>query len=129
MGKLHPHQNDREDFYQYASIGLLKAIRTWNKAKGAKFITYATRCIQNEMTDYFLVNMRLRTKQASTIRGSVGFQPPLYTELLESLSDTDKIILALHLKRWDYIEIGQLFGYGKSWANRRLRAAVEKMVG
>jgi len=40
---------DLEDFRSLGTIGLIKAIDTFNIDKEAKFSTYATRCIQNEI--------------------------------------------------------------------------------
>ena len=38
-----------EDYYDIGMIGLVKAGKTYNKAKGYKFTTYACRCITNEV--------------------------------------------------------------------------------
>lgn len=45
---------NKEDLTQTGYVGLLKAIDTFNPAKGIKFSTYATKCIINEIYNYVL---------------------------------------------------------------------------
>lgn len=40
---------DLDDLISIGTIGLIKAIDTFNPAKGARLATYAARCIENEM--------------------------------------------------------------------------------
>lgn len=45
--------DDFQEKVQIGSIGLIKAVKTFDKSKGLKFATYATTCILNEiMMDY-----------------------------------------------------------------------------
>lgn len=41
-----------ENFISIGTIGLIKAVNTFNCNKGIKFATYATRCIENEILMY-----------------------------------------------------------------------------
>lgn len=45
-----------DDLIQEGSIGLLKAIRTFDENKSVEFSTYATICIRNEMRNYAMKN-------------------------------------------------------------------------
>lgn len=45
-----------EDLFQEGSIGLLKAIRTFDGDKGTAFGSYATICIRNEIRAYIIRN-------------------------------------------------------------------------
>lgn len=40
---------DPDDLISIGTIGLIKAINTYNRDKGTKLATYAARCIENEM--------------------------------------------------------------------------------
>lgn len=40
---------DQDDLISIGTIGLIKAASTFNYEKGAKFATYASRCIENAM--------------------------------------------------------------------------------
>jgi RNA polymerase sigma factor (sigma-70 family) len=46
----------KDDLFQEGSIGLLKAIRSFDKNKAVEFSTYATICIRNEMRNYAMKN-------------------------------------------------------------------------
>ena len=52
-----------EDLISIGTIGLIKAVDTFKIANGAKFATYAARCIQNEI----LMHFRSQKKQAAEI--------------------------------------------------------------
>lgn len=66
---------DREDAISIGTIGLLKAINTYNASKGASFATYAGICIENE------IKMFLRSNSHS-------FETLSIDEPLNSISDT-----------------------------------------
>ena len=44
---------DQDDLISIGTIGLIKAASTFDYEKGAKFATYASRCIENEILMYF----------------------------------------------------------------------------
>ncbi|MDO5409303.1 MAG: RNA polymerase sporulation sigma factor SigE [Lachnospiraceae bacterium] len=49
-----------EDLISIGTIGLIKAINTFNSEKKIKLATYASRCIENEILMYLRKNSRLR---------------------------------------------------------------------
>lgn len=54
---------DQEDFISIGTIGLIKAIDTFDQEKGIRLATYAARCIDNEL----LMTMRSRKKSARDV--------------------------------------------------------------
>lgn len=52
INKLY-RMGEKEDFYQTGVIGLIKAVQTYKFEKKVKFITYANRCIINEILMLF----------------------------------------------------------------------------
>lgn len=46
-------QEDTEDLISIGTIGLIKAIDTYDASKGRKLGTYAAKCIENELLMYF----------------------------------------------------------------------------
>ena len=46
-------QEDMEDLISIGTIGLIKAVSTYNMEKGSRLGTYAARCIENELLMYF----------------------------------------------------------------------------
>ncbi len=49
-----------EDLISIGTIGLIKAINTYNRDKNIKLATYASRCIENEILMYLRRNNKLR---------------------------------------------------------------------
>jgi RNA polymerase sporulation-specific sigma factor len=62
-------EEKNEDLFSIGVIGLVKAINTFNLAKGAKLSTYAARCINNEI----LMNFRVLKKR----RGETSIYNPI----------------------------------------------------
>ncbi|MGI6097055.1 MAG: RNA polymerase sporulation sigma factor SigK [Dethiobacteria bacterium] len=83
---------DKEDLISIGTIGLIKAINTYNSNKGTRLATYAARCIENEI----LMNLRANKK----IKQEVYLQEPIGVDkegneitLLDILgTDTDSVI-------------------------------------
>ena len=53
-------QEDMEDLISIGTIGLIKAINTFNPGKNIKLATYASRCIENEILMYLRRNSKTR---------------------------------------------------------------------
>lgn len=60
---------DLEDLISIGTIGLMKAINTFNTGKNIKLATYASRCIENEILMFLRRNNR--------IKGEVSIDEPL----------------------------------------------------
>ena len=54
-----------DDYYQIGSMGLLRAIDTYDTDKGIQFSTYAVKCIKNEIGQYFQSQERDKRKMNS----------------------------------------------------------------
>lgn len=61
-----------EDMVSLGSIGLIKAVNTFDTEKNIKFATYASKCIENEM----LMHLRKYTK----IKNELSLDEPLNTD-------------------------------------------------
>ena len=72
---------DLEDLISIGTIGLMKAINTFNTDKNIKLATYASRCIENEI----LMQLRRLTK----IKNEVSIDEPLNKD-----SDGNELLLA-----------------------------------
>lgn len=51
--KYHNSEEEMEDLISIGTIGLIKAISTFQEDHGSKLATYAARCIENELLMYF----------------------------------------------------------------------------
>ena len=80
-----------EDLISIGTIGLIKAVNTFNSEKSIKLATYASRCIENEILMYLRKN--------AARRGEVSFDEPLNTDwdgnelLLSDVLGTDADIV------------------------------------
>lgn len=81
-----------EDLISIGTIGLMKAINTFNNGKNIKLATYASRCIENEILMY------LRKK--SKMKGEVSLDEPLKCDydgnellLVDILSQSENEVL------------------------------------
>ena len=70
--KYYAAYKEQEDLISIGTIGLIKAVGTFNCEKGIRFATYASRCIENEILMYF----RGRKKYAQ----DVYIQDPIDTD-------------------------------------------------
>jgi RNA polymerase sporulation-specific sigma factor len=70
--KYSPSPADQDELISIGTIGLIKAVSTFDYTKGARFATYASRCIENEI----LMNFRAAKKTA----GDVYINEPVETD-------------------------------------------------
>ena len=95
-----------EDLISIGTIGLIKAINTFNSGKNIKLATYASRCIENEILMYLRRNSKLRME--------VSIDEPLNVDwdgnelLLSDILGTDEDIIYRDLERkwrifWEFL--------------------------
>ena len=51
--KYYSNTNDQDDLISIGTIGLIKAVNTFDHSKGIRLSSYAARCIENEVLMYF----------------------------------------------------------------------------
>ncbi|CAG9619794.1 RNA polymerase sporulation sigma factor SigE [Sutcliffiella rhizosphaerae] len=85
-----------EDLISIGTIGLIKAVNTFNPEKKIKLATYASRCIENEILMYLRRNNKVRSE--------VSFDEPLNIDwdgnelLLSDVLGTDEDIITKDLE-------------------------------
>ncbi|MFD0049224.1 RNA polymerase sporulation sigma factor SigE [Actinomycetes bacterium NPDC127524] len=85
-----------EDLISIGTIGLIKAVNTFNPEKKIKLATYASRCIENEILMYLRRNNKIRSE--------VSFDEPLNIDwdgnelLLSDVLGTDEDIITKDLE-------------------------------
>ena len=63
MKKYYAQTSDQEDLISIGTIGLIKAISTFDASKGSRLATYSARCIENEI----LMHFRSQKKSAQDV--------------------------------------------------------------
>ena len=61
--KYYSSIKDQDDLISIGTIGLIKAVSTFDVEKGTRFATYASRCIENEI----LMHFRARKKTVQDV--------------------------------------------------------------
>lgn len=95
--KYYSASKDQDDLISIGTIGLIKAVSTFDYEKGTRFATYASRCIENEI----LMHFRALRKSA----GDVYINEPIDTDkdgnqltLIDIIAEDDSIVDAIDLK-------------------------------
>ena len=64
--KYYAQPCDQEDLISIGTIGLMKAVDTFDSTRKARFSTYASRCIENEILMYFRSQRKLQGEVSLT---------------------------------------------------------------
>lgn len=113
-----------EDLISIGTIGLIKAVNTFNPAKKIKLATYASRCIENEILMYLRRN--------SKVRGEISFDEPLNVDwdgnelLLSDILGTDNDLIYHYIE--DEVE-RQLLKNAMSRLSNREKQIMELRFG
>lgn len=123
--KYNGFQKEQEDFISIGTIGLIKAVCSYNSKKGIRLATYASRCIENEI----LMSLRASKKYSQDI----SLQDPIGTDrdgneivMLDIISaENDNIAEQIDLK----IQTKQLYKNLKAVLKEREQLVIELRYG
>lgn len=117
--------NDSDDLISIGTIGLIKAISTYNCERGTRLATYAARCIENEI----LMNIRADKKKQNEVflQDAIGMDKEgneiTLNDILSYEADSviDKVELQMQIKK--------LYDKMKSILKKRERIVLELRYG
>lgn len=117
--------NENDDLISIGTIGLIKAISTYDMEKGTRLATYAARCIENEIL------MQIRSDRK--IQSEVSLQDPIGVDregneiaLIDVIgNDIDSVIDEVELK----ILVKKLYNKMKSVLKSREKTVLELRYG
>ena len=118
--KYQNSEEDPEDLISIGTIGLIKAVVTFNPDKGNRLAAYASRCIENEILMY----LRSKKKAAKEIS--------LYEPIGTDREGNERIILKMRYglyngEEYTQREIARQLGISRSYVSRIEKGAVEKL--
>ena len=100
---------DVDDLISIGTIGLIKAINTFDPAKKIRLATYAARCIENEILMHLRSTRRIRTEVSLydpigvdkegneiTLIDVLGTAPDVVGEAVESLCEQERLTREIH---------------------------------
>ncbi len=87
--KYYSSHKNQDDLISIGSIGLIKAVDSFKSENGARFATYASKCIQNEILMYFRSQKKLSNEVSinETIDMDRDGNPLTYIDII-SVDDT-----------------------------------------
>lgn len=115
---------DLDDLVSVGTIGLIKAVNSFNSDKNIKLATYASRCIENEILMHLRKTVRLKSE--------VSFDEPLNTDwegnelMLSDVMGTDGDVV---YKRIENGVDAELLGVALTKLNDREREIMELRYG
>ena len=122
--KYYANSNDQDDLISIGTIGLIKAVNTFDSSKGIRLSSYAARCIENEVLMFF----RSSKKSAQDI----SMNEPIDTDkdgnaltLMDVMATEDNILENLDCK----IKSEQLKKYIYEVLSPRERKIIELRYG
>lgn len=117
--KYYSAQNEQDDLVSIGTIGLIKAINTFDINKNIKLSSYASRCIENEILMHFR-NIKKTSNDISlneTIDTDKDGNP---LSLIDILSTDDNILDSLNTK----LNINKLYDYVNSELDEREKKVI-----
>ena len=122
--KYYSSVRDQDDLISIGTIGLIKAVGTFDYTKGIRLATYASRCIENEI----LMHFRSNKKSAQ----DVSISEPIDTDkdghpltLMDVIAQDDTIIDDLDLK----VNAEKLYRYIRESLDDREKEIIEWRYG
>lgn len=122
--KYHSNCDEQEDLISIGTIGLIKAVNTFDPDKGIKLVTYASKCIENEILMYF------RSKKRTSLEVSIS--EPIDTDsdgnpltLIDIISEEENIADEIDLK----IKSGKLYDFVEEIEDEREKSIIIMRYG
>ena len=139
---------EKDDLIQEGMIGLLAAIKSYNSEKSAKFVTYASRCINNSVQTALRKFSRLKDIPQNNI---IALEEDLFGEqfmlsaedeylakesvmalteiLYEGLSSFENEVLRLYIMGCTYAEIAEKLGKNPKAIDNAIQRIRKKLNG
>lgn len=122
--KYYSARNDQDDLVSIGTIGLIKAINTYDINKNIKLSSYASRCIENEILMYF--------RSIKKTNNDISLNEAIDTDkdgnpltLIDILSTDDNILDSIN----DKLNLGKLKDYINSELNDKEKRVIISRYG
>lgn len=123
--KYSSFSSDSDDLISIGTIGLIKAISTFDQSKGTRLATYAARCIENEIL--------MQIRSTKKIQSEVSLHDPIGIDregneitLIDVIgNETESVIDEVELK----IQVKRLYNKMKSVLKKREKTVLELRYG
>ena len=123
--KYHNTGREVDDLISIGTIGLIKAITSFDRKKGTRLATYAARCIENEIL--MTIRSSKKTKTEVSLQDPIGIDKEgNEISLIDILgTDTDEVLDEVELK----IQVKKLYEKMKSVLKAREKTVIQLRYG
>lgn len=123
--KYYSENRDSEDLISIGIIGLIKAVNTYNPVKGNRLVTYASKCIENELL--MMLRSEKKKNREVSLNEPIGIDKEGNTISLMDVVENDEIDA---LKRMENAEdIARVRQYVDAILNDREKEIIIKRYG
>lgn len=148
---------EKEDLISIGSIGLIKAVNTFNRNRGTRLATYAARCIENEILMFLRATGKKKTELSLqepigvdkegneiTLMEVISGEDTIFEEvemkllqeklikMLENLQNREKKVLAMRFglaeeRRHTQKQVAATLGISRSYVSRIEKRVLQKL--
>lgn len=117
--KYYADENDRDDLVSIGTVGLIKAVDSFDPTKGIRLSSYASRCIENEILMFF--RSAKKTAQDVSLNDPIDIDKDGNTlTLLDTIATDDHILEDIDLR----MKVRQLYDAVKTRLSPREREII-----
>ena len=117
--KYYADENDRDDLVSIGTVGLIKAVDSFDPTKGIRLSSYASRCIENEILMFF--RSAKKTAQDVSLNDTIDTDKDGNTlTLLDTIATDDHILEDIDLR----MKVRQLYDAVKTRLSPREREII-----
>ena len=133
--KYYDENRENQDLISIGIVGLIKAVNTYNPDKGNRLVTYAAKCIENEL----LMMLRAEKKRSKdvSLNEPIGTDKEGNTISLIDVVENDEMDTLEQIIVWRYgldgkkpmtqKKVGEKLGISRSYVSRIEKRALEKL--
>ncbi|MCD8020475.1 MAG: RNA polymerase sporulation sigma factor SigK [Clostridiales bacterium] len=123
--KYHCQDRDLDDLISVGTIGLIKAVNTFDENKGGRLVTYASRCIENELL--MMLRQEKKLQREVSLYEPIGMDPEgNHISLVDILCADDVTMIEKYIYQY---YLGHLKGIVEHLEDERERNIIIKRYG
>ena len=108
--KYNSQDRDLEDLISIGTIGLIKAVNTFDENKGGRLVTYAARCIENELL--MMLRQEKKLLREVSLYEPIGTDPEgNHISLLDIICTDEATMIEQFLHQYYLNHLDEMIGY------------------
>ena len=108
--KYNSQDRDLDDLISIGTIGLIKAVNTFDENKGGRLVTYAARCIENELL--MMLRQEKKLLREVSLYEPIGTDPEgNHISLLDIICTDEATMIEQFLHQYYLNHLDEMIGY------------------